>query len=55
MQYRRVPQAENNKESAARFQYETMHKECNIDLCASMGFLSSEQLHRFHEVGVSIT
>ena len=29
--------------------YETMHKECNIDLCASMGFLSSEQLHRLHE------
>ena len=29
--------------------YETMYKECNIDLCASMGFLSSEQLHRLHE------
>ena len=33
--------------------YETMHKECNIDLCASMGFLSSEQLHRLHEAGVT--
>lgn len=33
--------------------YETMHKECNIDLCASMGFLSAEQFHRLHEVGVS--
>lgn len=33
--------------------YETMKKECKIDLCASMGFLSSEQLHRLHEAGVS--
>jgi len=33
--------------------YETMHKECKIDLCASMGFLTKEQLHRLHEVGVS--
>ena len=33
--------------------YETMYKECNIDLCASMGFLSSEQLHRLHEAGVT--
>lgn len=33
--------------------YETMHKECNIDLCASMGFLSAEQLHRLHEAGVN--
>lgn len=30
-----------------------MYKECNIDLCASMGFLSSEQLHRLHEAGVT--
>ena len=29
--------------------YETMKNECNIDLCASMGFLSAEQLHRLHE------
>ena len=33
--------------------YETMHKECRIDLCASMGFLSAEQLHRLHEAGVT--
>ncbi len=33
--------------------YETMHKECDIDLCASMGFLSAEQLHRLHEAGVN--
>jgi biotin synthase len=33
--------------------YETMHKECKIDLCASMGFLNEEQLHRLHEAGVS--
>ena len=33
--------------------YETMKKECKIDLCASMGFLSAEQLHRLHEAGVS--
>ena len=33
--------------------YETMKKECRIDLCASMGFLTSEQLHRLHEAGVS--
>lgn len=33
--------------------YETMNRECNIDLCASMGFLSAEQLHRLHEAGVS--
>lgn len=32
--------------------YETMNRECNIDLCASMGFLSEEQLHRLHEAGV---
>lgn len=33
--------------------YETMHRECKIDLCASMGFLDGEQLHRLHEAGVS--
>ena len=33
--------------------YETMKKECKIDLCASMGFLTKEQLHRLHEAGVT--
>ena len=33
--------------------YETMHAECKIDLCASMGFLKAEQLHRLHEAGVT--
>ncbi len=33
--------------------YETMNKECKIDLCASMGFLDEEQLHRLHEAGVT--
>ena len=33
--------------------YETMQKECKIDLCASMGFLNAEQLHRLHEAGVT--
>ena len=33
--------------------YETMNKECDIELCASMGFLNAEQLHRLHEAGVS--
>ncbi len=33
--------------------YETMHRECKIDLCASMGFLNAEQLHRLHETGVT--
>lgn len=33
--------------------YETMHRECKIDLCASMGFLSEEQLHRLHAAGVN--
>lgn len=32
--------------------YEAMNKECNIELCASMGFVSPEQLHRLHEAGV---
>jgi len=33
--------------------YESMKKECNIDLCASMGFLTKEELIRLHEAGVS--
>ena len=33
--------------------YETMHKECKLDLCASLGFLTKEQLHRLHEAGVT--
>lgn len=33
--------------------YETMHRECKSDLCASMGFLNAEQLHRLHEAGVT--
>lgn len=33
--------------------YETMHAECKIDLCASMGFLNAEQLHRLHTAGVT--
>jgi biotin synthase len=33
--------------------YETMKRECKIDLCASMGFLTEEQLHRLHEAGVT--
>lgn len=32
--------------------YETMHKECKLDLCASLGFLTKEQFHRLHEAGV---
>ncbi|MCD8325693.1 MAG: biotin synthase BioB [Lachnospiraceae bacterium] len=33
--------------------YETMKQECNIELCASMGFLNEEQIHRLHQAGVS--
>jgi biotin synthase len=33
--------------------FETMHRECNIDLCASMGFIDEKQLHRLHEAGVT--
>lgn len=33
--------------------YETMNKECNIELCASMGFLSKEQLQRLKDAGVT--
>lgn len=32
--------------------YREMNETCNIELCASMGFVSAEQLHRLHEVGV---
>ncbi len=33
--------------------YEMMNRECEIDLCASMGFVSAEQLKRLHEAGVT--
>lgn len=33
--------------------YETMSRECNIELCASMGFLSKEQFIRLKEAGVT--
>lgn len=33
--------------------YKTMQKECKIDLCASMGFLTKEQLLALKEVGVT--
>lgn len=33
--------------------YMDMKNECNIELCASMGFLTREQLHRLHEAGVT--
>lgn len=33
--------------------YEAMRDNCQIDLCASMGFLTAEQLHRLHEAGVT--
>ena len=34
--------------------FERMQKECpNIELCASMGFLTAEQFHRLHEAGVT--
>jgi biotin synthase len=33
--------------------YERMNSECKIDLCASMGFLDREQLHRLHMSGVN--
>lgn len=33
--------------------YKAMKENYDIDLCASMGFLSAEQLHRLHEVGVT--
>ena len=33
--------------------YKEMSKTCNIELCASMGFLTREQLHELHEAGVT--
>lgn len=33
--------------------YEDMRENCDIELCASMGFLTKEQLHRLHEAGVT--
>ena len=33
--------------------YETMHRECKLDLCASLGFLTKEQFHRLHEACVT--
>lgn len=33
--------------------FETLHRECSIGLCASMGFLTAEQLHQLHEAGVT--
>lgn len=33
--------------------YKTMKKECDIELCASMGFLDAKQLHELHEAGVT--
>ena len=33
--------------------FETMHTECKINLCASMGFLTAEQLHQLHQAGVT--
>ncbi|MDO4622835.1 MAG: biotin synthase BioB [Eubacteriales bacterium] len=33
--------------------YRTMHQECGIELCASHGFVSAEQLHQLHEAGVT--
>lgn len=33
--------------------YKVMHASCDIDLCASMGFLTAQQLHQLHEAGVT--
>lgn len=33
--------------------FETMHRVCKIDLCASMGFVTARQLHRLHCAGVT--
>lgn len=33
--------------------YKRMQAECDIDLCASMGFITAEQLHELHEAGVT--
>lgn len=33
--------------------YKAMNEQCDIELCASMGFLTKEQLHELHEAGVT--
>ena len=33
--------------------FEKMHRELNIELCCSLGFLTSEQFHRLHMAGVT--
>lgn len=33
--------------------FETMYRTCKIGLCASMGFLTAEQLHQLHQAGVT--
>lgn len=33
--------------------YKRMKEECDLELCASMGFLTKEQLHELHEAGVT--
>ncbi len=33
--------------------FQTMKETCKIDLCASMGFLDAQQLHRLHQAGVT--
>lgn len=33
--------------------FERMHRECRIELCTSLGFLTSEQFHRLHMAGVT--
>lgn len=42
-----------NEFEKALHAYQTMNRECNIDLCASLGFLNEEQLHKLHEAGVT--
>ena len=33
--------------------YERLREECKLDLCASLGLLTAEQLHRLHQAGVT--
>lgn len=33
--------------------FERMHRECRIELCTSLGFLTAEQFHRLHLAGVT--
>ena len=33
--------------------FKRMQKECKIELCASLGFLTAEQFHRLHQAGVT--